>query len=68
MSSRPNPHRSLNKTKFYSHDSMGQRGARAERRFVQNRREECPECGRLLKAKNLEQHLEEFHAIEEGEV
>lgn len=65
MSQRQNPHRSLSKTKFFSHDSMGMRGARAARRFAQNQKEECPECERPVKAKNLEHHLEAEHSVEQ---
>lgn len=62
MSSRQSLRRSLNKTRYFSDDSMGSQGSRAERRKTDNSYEECPECSKRLKAKNLVSHLEVYHA------
>lgn len=62
MSQRQNPHRSLSRTRFFSDDSMGMIGNRAARRKAQNSKEECPECDKLLKSKNLLKHMEAYHS------
>lgn len=69
--SQSNFRRSQSKMRKSLRDSLsrseGEPVNRAQRRFQQNQKEECVECGKLIKSKNMVRHLEEFHyATEEG--
>lgn len=62
MSQPRNLRNSLNKTRFFSDDSMGTKGSRAQKRATLNQYEECPECGSRFKAKNLVRHIAYEHS------